>query len=458
MDFSGQVILAFLEEDDEKRVLFRVRPLLTCHGPISQEDIDSLPQEGFLRIAPDQKEQHTFKERMRTLGRLCLLDLRQSPENMGKVRPNKNYGTPRGDRHRYIIYSDAVQALKNQALYEVVPEDGRVTPLTPRYYLRAGGRIQGPYCKGGEPVCPASHSLPPDNDHLFFVDLPDGTSRMFYWPADAVFEEWAAAIEPEAAAASGQQPEEDSLPFSSQNAIGQQEDPAREAPLAAEDDDGPQASQEGPDRSWFYEAAAGFHQLLQDSGFALEETGAQRLLLLCLTAPRLHLVSHHVADSWLAADVIAGAFQCRGPKARKLHEKNLGDRLVFAGELFNTPVGQERFHRAPYATFRILPAAGWERAPAYSLRLDFESLFAQLVDHRQELTGESILRLEEIEQEAREQGKGLPLSLKRQVADFVSLAASFTKGGQKEALSVAALAWLAPYLEPQEDHPVEADI
>ena len=60
MDITGQIVLAYLEEDDSKRVLFRVRPLLTAFGALSAEDLEAFQQDGFLRIAPDKHEQHTF--------------------------------------------------------------------------------------------------------------------------------------------------------------------------------------------------------------------------------------------------------------------------------------------------------------------------------------------------------------------------------------------------------------
>ena len=34
MDFSGQKVLAFIEEDNTQRTYFRVRPLLTTQGTI----------------------------------------------------------------------------------------------------------------------------------------------------------------------------------------------------------------------------------------------------------------------------------------------------------------------------------------------------------------------------------------------------------------------------------------
>ena len=75
MDFAGRIVLSFLEEDNIQRAYFRIRPLLMQEGALKQQDIDALPDEGYLRIVPDKNEQHTFKDRMRELGSLCVLDL-----------------------------------------------------------------------------------------------------------------------------------------------------------------------------------------------------------------------------------------------------------------------------------------------------------------------------------------------------------------------------------------------
>ena len=90
MEFSGRFFLAAIEEDNTQRALFRVRPLLSEEGGIPPEDIDTLGDEGFLRVVPDRAEQHSFKERMRELGHLCLIDLRSVPAEISKVRNNKN--------------------------------------------------------------------------------------------------------------------------------------------------------------------------------------------------------------------------------------------------------------------------------------------------------------------------------------------------------------------------------
>ncbi len=48
MDLSGKLILAWLEEDNEQRALFRVRPLLTAQGVFTPEALETLPDEGYL--------------------------------------------------------------------------------------------------------------------------------------------------------------------------------------------------------------------------------------------------------------------------------------------------------------------------------------------------------------------------------------------------------------------------
>ena len=96
MDFSGKIVLSFIEEDNVQRAYFRIRPLLTGEGALTKQDIDALPDDGYLRIVPDKNEQHTFKDRMRSLGYLCVLDLKNIPPETIKIRNNKNYAPARG--------------------------------------------------------------------------------------------------------------------------------------------------------------------------------------------------------------------------------------------------------------------------------------------------------------------------------------------------------------------------
>ncbi len=185
MDFSGNLILAFLEEDNTQRGLFHVRPLLAESGPVPQSSIDAYQDTGFIRIVPDKNEQYTFKERMRTLGDMCLINLRDFPDDANKIRPNRNYAPARGEVHQFIIYSNAVQQLPEDLVFEVLagkPDAPVNLCMTPCCYLREGGRIEGPYYTADGSICGALSALRPDSARLFSISLPNGQERLFYWP------------------------------------------------------------------------------------------------------------------------------------------------------------------------------------------------------------------------------------------------------------------------------------
>lgn len=185
MDFSGKLVLAFLEEDNPRRGLFHVRPLLTESGPVPQSDIDAFQDGGYIRIVPDKNEQYTFKDRMRTLGEICLMNLKDYTEEAGKLRPNRNYNPTRGEPHQYILYSNAVQPLPEDLVFEVVagkPDAPVASCLTPCCYLREGGRIEGPYHQKDGKLCSTPSALRPDSAQLYSITLPSGQERLFYWP------------------------------------------------------------------------------------------------------------------------------------------------------------------------------------------------------------------------------------------------------------------------------------
>ncbi len=186
MEFSGRLFLAAIEEDNTQRALFRVRPLLGEEGSISQEQIDRLGDEGYLRVVPDRAEQHSFKDRMRELGQLCLIDLRSVPSEVSKVRNNKNYSPNYGEVNRYVIYSDAIRSLNEADVFEVVAEGRAAQPDTSNYYLRKGGHIQGPYAAGEAlPNAPQLSCIAPDSSRLFSVTMPDGHEKLYFWPESA---------------------------------------------------------------------------------------------------------------------------------------------------------------------------------------------------------------------------------------------------------------------------------
>lgn len=182
MEFSGRLFLAAIEEDNTQRSLFRVRPLLGEEGTVPQEDIDSLEDEGFLRVVPDRAEQHSFKERMRALGQLCLIDLRSVPGEISKVRNNKNYSPKSGEMNRFVIYSDAIRDIGETELYEVVAEGRDTAASTQRYYLRRGGHIQGPFAADSAEAAAPLCCIAPDHSRLFSVTMPDERERLYYWP------------------------------------------------------------------------------------------------------------------------------------------------------------------------------------------------------------------------------------------------------------------------------------
>lgn len=179
MKFQGQAVLVYLEEDNITKAYFRIRPLLTNEGPVPQEELDSFPDEGYLRIVPDKNEQHTFKERMRHMCGLCLLDLRNQPAEANKIRTNKNYNPSKGEVNQFIVYSDAVQAIPDNLLYQVVSQADAQKAVTPRVYVRNGANMQGPMAKDQPDT--AGEQLLPDSKGLYSVSV-NGQELLFYWP------------------------------------------------------------------------------------------------------------------------------------------------------------------------------------------------------------------------------------------------------------------------------------
>ena len=190
MDFSGRVILSFIEEDNTVRAYFRVRPLLTEEGALPQSEIDQLPDDGYLRVVPDRNEQHTFKERMRGLEPMCVIDLKNLPPDAVKIRSNKNYAPQQGENNQFIIYSDAVREIPQQLFFEVISaeadEKEKISQAaTPQCYLRSGGRIYGPVSRATGLELEGAAQLAPDSEGIFAVNMPDGTEKLFYWPQHA---------------------------------------------------------------------------------------------------------------------------------------------------------------------------------------------------------------------------------------------------------------------------------
>ena len=198
MNFQGKAVLVYLEEDNIARAYFRVQPLMTQDGPVGPVAAE-FPDEGFLRIVPDKNEQHTFKERMRTLIGLCLVDLRIFPLEANKIRTNKNYSPLRGETNQYIVYSDAVRALPDDLLYQVVSENDVRNAITPFVYIRNGANIQGPFRREDSQSAGETAQLPPDSCEIHAVQV-NGQELLFYWPRKAEIVEKAEKPETQAPA------------------------------------------------------------------------------------------------------------------------------------------------------------------------------------------------------------------------------------------------------------------
>lgn len=196
MNFQGKAVLVYLEEDNIARAYFRVQPLMTQDGPLGSM-AGEYPDDGFLRIVPDKNEQHTFKERMRALSGLCLVDLRVFPMDSNKIRTNKNYSPSRGETNQFIVYSDAVRSLPDDLVFQVVAEGDVRNAMTPFVYIRNGANIQGPFRKEDVPTNAEGAKVPPDSAELHGITL-HGQDLLFYWPKPAQPEPAAPAPEPAA--------------------------------------------------------------------------------------------------------------------------------------------------------------------------------------------------------------------------------------------------------------------
>ena len=222
MNFQGKAVLVYLEEDNIARAYFRVQPLMTQDGTLEGMTAE-YPDDGFLRIVPDKNEQHTFKERMRALSGLCLVDLRVFPTDSNKIRTNKNYSPSRGETNQFIVYSDAVRSLPEDLIYQVVSEGDVRNAMTPWVYIRNGANIQGPFRKEDMQCAEETRKLPPDSAELHSITL-HGQDLLFYWPRPA---------QTEAPAPEAKQPEAEPAV---QEAPAPQEKPA-EAPVTAQQPD-----------------------------------------------------------------------------------------------------------------------------------------------------------------------------------------------------------------------------
>ena len=151
MTLPGKLTLGYLQEDNPQKFYFRVSPLMvkdeTGCQPVETARQEYL-EDGFIRIVPDKNEISHFKNRMRAMGRYCLLDLRRHAGENDKIRPNKNHSGENGDRNAFIVYSDVITAVPPLFMAETVTpdQDGLFPqPGTPLAAVVREGAVTGVY-------------------------------------------------------------------------------------------------------------------------------------------------------------------------------------------------------------------------------------------------------------------------------------------------------------------------
>ncbi len=125
MALPGRLCIGIIEEDNPQKSYFRFKPLIVADGEryVPYDVADEYPEHGCIRIVPDKNESSRFKARMRRMGRWCMVDLREHPDENDKIRPNKNYHGDDTENNAYIIYSDVVRELPEGAIAEIVSQD-----------------------------------------------------------------------------------------------------------------------------------------------------------------------------------------------------------------------------------------------------------------------------------------------------------------------------------------------
>lgn len=188
----GTITLSFVEEDNKQRVIFRIVPLCTREGVTFRDAMETFPDQGSLRIVPDKREQSTFKERMREVGKLCVIELLVSDgKEMAKVRKNKNYAPAQGELNQNAIYSDVIQGFAPDGAFEVIEWSERLTRpaevLTQTVLLLSNKVLYGPVAHEDMENVQLSELKPFGNAQflLHTVELPDQTAHTLYWNPEA---------------------------------------------------------------------------------------------------------------------------------------------------------------------------------------------------------------------------------------------------------------------------------
>lgn len=189
-DINGTVTLAYVEEDNKQRVIFRVIPLCTREGVSFHDAAEDFPDEGSLRIVPDKREQSTFKERMRDISGLCAIHLvNDGAKELIKVRQNRNYSPEAGEHNKLAIYSDVVCEFAEDGCFEVLqPGQDAAAALTDKVILQKDKVLYGPVLKE-EAAAVSIESLHPFGNDRFLLQTIQNSllgSRTIYWDPEAI--------------------------------------------------------------------------------------------------------------------------------------------------------------------------------------------------------------------------------------------------------------------------------
>ncbi|MBR4067775.1 MAG: hypothetical protein IKK08_04005 [Clostridia bacterium] len=188
-EMNGTVTLAYVEEDNKQRVIFRVFPLCTREGCMLLGSKELFPDDGSLRVVPDKREQSTFKERMREIGGLCAINLVSDGRELIKVRQNRNYAPEQGERNQQAIYSDVICEFSPDACFEVVQAGADASAaLTAQVLIQNGMLLVGPVDREAAKDASLNELKPFGNDsfllHQFRCEILG--ERRIYWNPEAL--------------------------------------------------------------------------------------------------------------------------------------------------------------------------------------------------------------------------------------------------------------------------------
>ena len=188
-EINGTITLAFVEEDNRQRVIFRVIPLCTREGSTFHGGAEEFPDEGSLRIVPDKREQSTFKERMREIGGLCVIQLASDGKELMKVRQNRNYAPDQGEKNQFAIYSDVICEFVEDGCFEVIESASEAEKaLTAKVLFMRNKLLYGPVARSEAASASVDDLKPFGNDRflLHTIEAPQVGRHQVCWDPEAV--------------------------------------------------------------------------------------------------------------------------------------------------------------------------------------------------------------------------------------------------------------------------------